>query len=60
MIIQKQKDIIIDLIKNTQIKAQIRALIFDKAYNTILAQYFNYNSVFLVENISKFSIVYQW
>ena len=34
-------------------QAQIRALLFDKAPTEILAEYFNYNNVFLAENAAK-------
>ena len=64
--IREQKEIAIDPNKKAQIKAQIkaqsgaqsraksgvqvRALIFDKAPIEVLAEYFDYNNVFLVEN----------
>ena len=34
-------------------KAQIRILLFNKAFIMILVKYFNYNNIFLVENIIK-------
>ena len=34
-------------------KAQIGALIFDKAFTVVLAEYFNYSNVFSVENAAE-------
>ena len=35
-------------------KAQIRALLFDKAFTEFSAKYSNYNNIFLAKNIVKF------
>ena len=35
-------------------KAQIGALLFNKAPIIIFAKYFNYNNIFLVKNVTKF------
>ena len=34
-------------------QAQIRALLFDKAFIKVPAKYFNYNNVFLIENVEE-------
>ena len=34
-------------------KAQIRALLFDKAFTEVLGEYFNYSNVFLAKNIAE-------
>ena len=57
--IRKQKEMVIDPVRKAQIevqsgaqnKAQIGVLIFDKAPTEVLAEYSNYNNVFLAENI---------
>ena len=36
-----------------KIKAQIRALIFNKVFTTVLAKYFNYNNIILVKHVIK-------
>ena len=59
IVIREQKEIVIDLVRNAQIKAQsraqFRALIFNKAPTEVLAEYSNYNNIFLVENATKLS-----
>lgn len=47
MAIQKQEKMVINSIK----KAQIRALLFDKAPIAVLAEYSNYTNIFLAKNI---------
>ena len=37
-----------------EIKTYIKALLFNKTLIIILAKYFNYNNVFLIENIIEF------
>lgn len=48
---------IIDFVKKVWIKAQvsfkIRILVFNKTFITFLAEYFNYNNVFLAKNEMK-------
>ena len=39
----------------TQSKAQVEALLFDKAFTEVLAEYFNYSNVFLVKNTAELS-----
>ena len=39
--------------KKAQIKAQIRALIFDEVSTPIIAEYSNYSKDFLVKNTTK-------
>ena len=45
--------------KQAQIKAksgaEIRVLLFDKAFIEILAEYFNYSNFFLTKNVTEFS-----
>ena len=36
-----------------KIKAQVRALIFDEVSTVILAEYSNYNNIFLIKNVIK-------
>ena len=47
----------INLEKQAQIKvkAQVRALLFNKAFTKVLAEYFNYNNIFSAENIVELS-----
>ena len=64
--IQEREEITIDLIRKTQIKdqsdakikaqskAQVRALLFDKASIVISVKYFNYSNVCLAENVAEF------
>ena len=54
MAIQKQKDILIYSNKQAQIKAQVKALLFNKASTKITMEYFNYNNVFSTEYAAKF------
>ena len=57
------KKMVIDPMKKTQIKtqsknqsgAQVGALIFDETLTSVLVEYSNYNNVFLVEYVAKFS-----
>ena len=35
-------------------QAQVRVLLFDKVSTKVLAEYSNYNNVFLAENTAKF------
>ena len=55
MIIQEQKKMLVYFKRQAQIKAQnetqVGALLFNKAFIKVLAKYFNYNNIFLVENI---------
>ena len=56
--IQKEEKVIIDLAKKALIKtyktqAQVEALLFNKALIAILKEYFNYNNVFSMKNITK-------
>ena len=37
----------------TQSRAKVGALLFDKALNKVLVEYFNYNNIFSVENLVK-------
>lgn len=55
IIIQEQKEKIINYIKKIQIKAQIRALIFDnfKVSIIISIEYFNYISICSAKNVVK-------
>ena len=39
--------------RKAQIKVQIKALLFNKALTKVLAEYFNYNNIFLAENVVK-------
>ena len=54
--IQKQEEMSVHLEKRAQIqnKAQIGALLFDKAPTEIPAEYSNYSNVFSVENVVEF------
>ena len=49
MAIQKYEKILM----HSKKQAQVRALLFDKAFSKVPAEYSNYNNVFLVENIAK-------
>ena len=55
--IQEQKEIPVYSKKQTQIKAQsraqIRVLLFYKAFIEILAEYSNYNNIFSAKNMVK-------
>lgn len=42
-------------IKKTQIKIKIKILLLDKTFTIILVKYFNYNNIFLLENVVKLS-----
>ena len=39
--------------KQAQIKAQVKALLFDKALTKVPAKYFDYSNVFSAENVAK-------
>ena len=62
-IILRAKKMTINSVKKAQIKAQnkaqgktqIETLIFNKTPTKILAEYSNYNNVFLAKNIAEFS-----
>ena len=49
--IQEQEKMLVHFKK----QAQVRALLFDKAFTKVLAEYFNYSNIFLVENAAKLS-----
>ena len=55
--IGEQKKMNIDFDRKTQIKAQtlaqVRALLFDKAFITVSAEYSDYNDVFSAKNVAK-------
>ena len=53
--IQKQKEMPMYSKKQTQIKAQVKSLLFNKVFTEILVEYFNYNNVFLAENTAELS-----
>ena len=41
--------------KQAQIKAQVGALLFNEAFTEVLAEYSDYNNVFLAEYVAEFS-----
>ena len=49
IVIRKQEEMLIHFEKQTQ----IRALLFDKTFTEILAEYSNYSNVFLAENATE-------
>ena len=59
--IRKQEEMVMDLVKKAQIKAQsktqsrdqVEALIFDKAPTAILTEFSNYSNMFSIENAAK-------
>ena len=52
--IREQKETPVHSKKQAQIKAQIRALLFNKTPTEVPAKYSNYSNIFLVEYIAKF------
>ena len=52
---KKQAQIKVKAQVKIQAKTQVRALIFDEAFIIVLTKYFDYNNVFLVENIVRLS-----
>ena len=48
-------DSIIKAQVKAQIKIQIRDSLFDEASIILLVKYFNYNNVFLIENVAELS-----
>ena len=51
--IQEQEEMPVYFKKQAQIKAQIEALLLNKAFIKILAEYSNYSNIFLEKNIAK-------
>ena len=40
---------------HSQKQVWVKILLFDKALTEVLAEYFNYNNIFSIENIAKLS-----
>ena len=53
--IRKQKEMPVYFKRQAQIKAQVRALIFNKTLTEVLADYSNYSNVFLAEYAAELS-----
>ena len=53
MAIQKQEEMPVHSKKQAQLKAQVGALLFNKAFIEISAEYSNYSNVFLAEYVAK-------
>ena len=53
MVIQEREEIPMYFKKKTQIKAQVGALLFNKAPTEISAEYFDYNNVFSMKHIAE-------
>ena len=51
MAIQKQGE----MLMHSKRQAQVKALLFNKAFTEVLTKYSNYNNVFLVENTAELS-----
>ena len=55
--IRKWEEMVVDLGKEAQIKAQNRAqvgaLLFDEVSIKVLAKYFDYSNIFLAENVEE-------
>ena len=55
VVIQERKEMIVDLGREAQIEAQVRAVLFDKAFTKVSAECSDYSDVFSVENAAELS-----